>query len=82
MNGNNSKVDTILNIVWTLANCLATFPGSIWVTIFTTVLFKNIKNITVPSILNVICIMAALLAFILAPILDNKDVTQVPIFWP
>ena len=32
--------------------------------------------------LNIKCIVAALLAFLLAPILDINDVTQVPIFSP
>ena len=82
MHGNKIKVDAILNIVWTLAICLATLSGSIWVTAVTTILFKNIKNNIVPKTLNIKCINAALFALILAPILDNKDVTQVPIFWP
>ena len=71
LNGNNINVDAILNIVWTFAICLATLSGSILVTAVTTSLFKNNKNNTVPNILNIKCIRAALLALILAPILDN-----------
>ncbi|EQF91081.1 hypothetical protein QGY_3864 [Clostridioides difficile 840] len=56
--------------------------GSQLVTMLTTGLFKNIKNITVPKTLKIRCIIAALRAFLLAPILDNSEVTHVPIFWP
>ena len=44
-------------------------------------LSSNIKN-NVPAKLNNKCITAALFAVLLAPILDNKAVTQVPIFCP
>jgi len=65
-----------------LAICLATLFGSILTTISTTKRFKNTKKIIVPNILNIKCIIAALLAFLFAPILDINEVTQVPIFCP
>ena len=72
----------MLNIVCTLAICLATLPGSSDTTNLTTIPFNKIKNMIVPNILNIKCIIAALLAFLFAPILDINDVTQVPIFCP
>ena len=72
----------MLNIVCTLAICLATLPGSSDTTNLTTIPFNKIKNMIVPNILNIKCIIAALLAFLFVPILDNKDVVQLPILSP
>ena len=82
LHGNNKIVETMLNIVCTLAICLATLPGSSDTTNLTTIPFNKIKNMIVPNILNIKCIIAALLAFLFAAILDINDVTQVPIFCP
>ena len=48
---------------------------------YTTIIDINI-NIIDPNTLNVKCIIAALLAFLLAPILEINEVTHVPIFSP
>ena len=65
-----------------MAICLGTFVGSILVTKATIGLLKTIINNKVPITLKHRCIIAALLAFLLAPIVDSNDVTHVPILSP
>ena len=81
LNGTSIIVAVILNIVWALAICLSTSPGLISWTIYAKG-FKNGINISVPNILNIKCMAAALWAVLFAPILAIKAVTHVPILHP
>ena len=72
----------MLNSVCAFAICLAASVGSIAVTIATIGLLNININIIDPNTLKVKCIIAALLAFLLAPILEINEVTHVPIFSP
>ena len=74
--------ESTLKIVCAFAICLAASVGSIAVTIATIGLLNININIIDPNTLNVKCIIAALLAFLLAPILEINEVTHVPIFSP
>ena len=82
LNGSNTITFTTLNRVWALAICLGTFVGSILVTKAIIGLLNTIINNKVPITLKHRCIIAALLAFLLAPIVDSNDVTHVPILSP
>ena len=82
LNGNNTITFNMLNSVCAFAICLAASVGSIAVTIATIGLLNININIIDPNTLNVKCIIAALLAFLLAPILEINEVTHVPIFSP
>ena len=82
LNGNNTITFSILNNVCAFAICLAASVGSIAVTIATIGLLNININIIDPNTLKVKCIIAALLAFLLAPILEINEVTHVPIFSP
>ena len=64
------------------AICLDISVGSKRVTIIVIGLFKININNKVPITLKHKCIKAALLAFLFVPILDNKDVVQLPILSP
>ena len=81
-NGNSIATFIKLNSVCAFAICLAASVGSICVTIYVIGLFNINKNKILPITLNNKCIIAALLAFLLAPILDNNEVTQVPMLSP
>ena len=80
LNGNNTITFNMLNSVCAFAICLAASVGSIAVTIATIGLLNININIIDPNTLKVKCIIAALLAFLLAPILEINEVTHVPIF--
>ena len=82
LNGNNTITFNMLNSVCAFAICLAASVGSIAVTIATIGLLNININIIDPNTLKVKCIIAALLAFLLAPILEINEVTHVPIFSP
>ena len=82
LNGNNTITFSILNNVCAFAICLAASVGSIAVTIATIGLLNININIIDPNTLKVKCIIAALLAFLLAPILEINEVTHVPIYSP
>ena len=81
-NGNNIITFTKLNNVCEFAICLAGSVGFKYRTTALIGLFNTNINKIVPIILKHKCIVAALFAFLLAPILDISDVVQLPILSP